>query len=240
MKKTLTALVMAASLIMAPATAFAEAETEAASSSLMTLQGLDDMNNIWTVCMDADSMIGSVVLQIPDEEGAYLEENSVVVCGPMVVGEDSLTITDDEDGQDYVFGMKDVEGSDTEVEMTYEPTESTVILALVDQSTMSEENADMDFYAGFDEDGMQWTVGFDWENSVIALNVMSDEGENTVAGTFVDDEAGTLTITQEDGTTFDLAYEPVNGDYKNLILTDDSGTSITVTYVNPEALDLAA
>ncbi len=238
MKKTLTAIVMAASLIMAPATAFAEAETEAAGSATMSLQGIDDQNNIWTVALDSAEMVGAVCLQIPDEDGSYPEENYVIVSGPMEIGEDSLTITDDEDGQDYVFGMSDVEGSETQVQMTYEPTESVVVLTVLDENAMEEDN--MVYYAGYDEDAALWTVGFDFDNSVMAINVMTDEGENTIAGTFEDDGEGTLTITQEDGTVNTLTYEAANDDWSALTLTDESGTSITVSYINTSVLDEAA
>ncbi len=238
MKKTLTALVMAASLIMAPAAAFAD-ETEAPASSELALQGLDDQNNIWTVAINAADQVAAVCLQIPDEDGTYPEENYVLVTGPVEIGEDYMTITDEEDGNDYTFGMKDVEGSETQVEMTYEPLECVVILSLINQNTM-EENDNMMYYAGFDESGAQWTVGFDFENSVIAINVMTSEGENTVGGYFEDDGAGTLTITQEDGSVNTLSYEPVNDDWSSLILTDESGTSITVSYINASILNEAA
>ncbi len=238
MKKTLTALVMAASLIMAPAAVYAE-ETEAPASTELALQGIDDQNNIWTVAVNAAEQVAVVCLQIPAEDGSYPEENYVVVSGPVAIGEDSMTITDNEDGNDYYFGMKDVEGSDTQVEMTYEPTDSVVILSLIDQQTM-QENENMVYYAGFDADGAQWTVGFDFDNSIIAINVMTSEGTNTVAGTFEDDEQGTMTITQEDGSVSTLSYEPVNDDWSSLVLTDESGTSITVSYINASVLDEAA
>ncbi len=238
MKKALTAIAMAACLAMAPAAVFAE-ETEANDSSVMYLQGIDDQNNIWTVALDAVETVGAVSLQVPDENGEYPEENYVVVSGPMEVGEDYMVITDDEDGNDYTFGMKSVEGTTNQVEMTYEPTESTVILSLIDMDTVQKEDS-MSYYAGYDESGAQWTVGFDWDNSVIAINVMTSEGENTVAGTFEDDGEGTLTITAEDGSVETLGYEAANEDWSALTLTDSSGASITVSYINPSVLNQAA
>lgn len=239
MKKTLTAIAMAACLAMSPIAAFAE-ETEATDSAVTSLQGMDDQNNIWTVALDAAGGNAAVCLQIPDENGEYPEENYVVVYGPMEVGEDYLTITDSEDGMDYTFGMQSVEGTTNQVEMTYEPTESTVVLSLIDESTV-ESDENMTYYAGFDESGAQWTVGFDWDNSLIAINVMTDAGENTVAGAFEDDGEGTLTITGEDGSVSTLYYEPANEDWTALTLTDEDGISITVTYINPSILsDVAA
>ncbi len=238
MKKTLVALMTAACLAMTPAAAFAEdaAETE---SSVMALQGVDDQSNIWTVALDTESERGSVCIQVPDEDGTYPEENYVLIAGALQIADDSMTITDDEDGQDYYFGMQSVEGDTVQVDMTYEPTGSVVILSLIDQETIgADEN--MTYYAGVDENGDQWTVGFDWENSAIAINVMTAEGSNTVGGIFEDDEAGTLTITTEDGSTETLTYEPINGDWSTLALTDESGTTITVSYINPEILNVAA
>ncbi len=238
MKKTLTALVMAASLIMAPATTFATEETEAASSEF-ALQGIDDQNNIWTVAINSENQVAAVCLQIPDEDGSYPEENYVVVSGPVEIGEDYMSIKDDEDGLDYVFGMTDVEGTDNQVEMTYEPTNSVVILSVIDQETVAKDD-NMVYYAGFDENGTQWTVGFDFDNSVIAINAIGEGGSATVAGTFEDDENGTLTITAEDGSVNTLNYVAENEDWTTLTLTDEDGVSITVSYVNPDVLENAA
>lgn len=51
-------------------------------------------------------------------------------------GDGTFTITDEEDGQDYEFGYQDV--SQTETILTYEPTDSEVKLAVVDQSIVNE------------------------------------------------------------------------------------------------------
>ncbi len=237
MKKTLTALAMAACLALTPTAVFAEQETEAAASTTLLLQGIDDLKDIWTVALDASTGRGSVCLQQPDESGAYPEEDYILVYGPVEVGDDYMTITDDEDGLEYTFGMKDVEGAEKQVEMTYEPIGVTVILSQIDQNTVAEDPA-MEYYAGFDENGNQWTVGFDFDHALSAIYFTDGTTEFTTAGTLTENEDETMTITLEDGS--ELLLEALDEDWTTLKLTDDEGVSINVSYVNPEVLNEAA
>lgn len=244
MKRSMLAIGMAFCLAMTPVAAYAEetesaAETEAVSS-IVVMQGIDSQNIIWTLALDVASGRAAVNLLAPAEDGSYSEDNGTTISGNASATDDTLTITDEEDGNDYVFGMESVEGSEDDVKMSYEETGSEVILSPVDQAITSQDE-NMAYYAGLDESGNQWTVGFDFDNSAIALDIRTpDGGENTVAGTFEDDGEGTLTITDENGETADWTYEALDEDWTAITLTDQDGASITVSYVNPDILNSAA
>ncbi len=239
MKKTLIALATALTLALTPAAAFAEETEASADSDILYLQGVDEDSCVWTVGLDFANEYGVVNLQQPDENGEYLEENEINVFGSMTYDDVSMTITDDEDGLDYVFGMTSTEDG-SGVVMTYEPIESEVTLSIIDSNLVASEDDNMIYYAGFDADGLQWTVGFDFDQSIIAMNVMDSEGNsNTVGGTFVDDEEGTLTITLEDGSEQELYYEWLDDSY-NVLQLSDGEDSFVVSYIDTTVLDEVA
>lgn len=251
MKKSLLAMGVALSMTLAPLTAFAEDaeyeteyydETEAGTEgagTMVIMQGLDDQNIVWTVGLDVATGEAAVNLLPPSEDGSYDQANSVTVSGPSTTTDDGLIITDEETGTEYTFGMSSVEGSTDQVKLTYEETGSEVILSLVDTKEASDDE-NMVFYAGLDDSGNQWTFGFDFDNSEIAANVKTTDGQEvTQSGTFVDDGEGTLTITDENGEAADWTYEALDENWTAIKLTDQEGASLTLSLVNNDILTAA-
>jgi hypothetical protein len=153
----------------------------------------------------------------------------------MTVTDTSIIITDEEDGADYEFGMDTADEEGTQFKMTYEPTNSEVVLSFIDPDTVESDDS-LVYYAGFDEDGVQWTVGFDFDNSAIAVNVSKDDQDITMAGVFEDNGTDTLTVTWEDGTVEELGYEFLDEDGRTLKLTSDD-VSFVVSYIDSSVFD---
>ena len=209
MKKKLFALLIAGVMAMS-VNAFA-AETElteevttesAADTSTVVLQGLDDNGITWTLALNAENAMGCVALTPEGDETTY-------ITGSLAFGEGTFTITDEEDGQDYEFGYQDV--SQTETILTYEPTNSEVKLAVVDQSIVN-ENPNYSVYAGIEPDGTQITMGFDWDNLEMAIDERSEEGQNALSGTFsVGEDGQTVTFTTTEGAEVSFTVVDVEG-----------------------------
>lgn len=113
MKKKLFALLIAGVMAMS-VNAFA-AETElteemttenAADTSTVVLQGLDDNGITWTLALNAENAMGCVALTPEGDETTY-------ITGALAFGDGTFTITDEEDGQDYEFGYQDVSQTET-------------------------------------------------------------------------------------------------------------------------------
>lgn len=212
MKKKLFALLMAGVMAMSM-TAFAaetevteEAATEQAAgteeSSVVVLQGLDNLGITWTLALNASEAYACVALTPEGDETTY-------ITGPLAFGDGTFTITDTEDGQDYEFGYQDV--SETETILTYEPTGSEVQLAVVDQNVVN-ENQNYSVYAGIEPDGTQITMGFDWDNLEMAIDERSEEGQNALSGTFtVAEDSQTVTFTTTEGAELTFTVVDVEG-----------------------------
>ena len=209
MKKKLFALLIAGVMAMS-VNAFA-AETElteemttesAADTSTVVLQGLDDNGITWTLALNAENAMGCVALTPEGDETTY-------ITGALAFGDGTFTITDEEDGQDYEFGYQDV--SQTETILTYEPTDSEVKLAVVDQNIVH-ENPNYSVYAGIEPDGTQITMGFDWDNLEMAIDERSEEGQNALSGTFtVGEDRQTVTFTTTEGAEVSFTVVDVEG-----------------------------
>ena len=209
MKKKLFALLIAGVMAMS-VNAFA-AETElteemttesAADTSTVVLQGLDDNGITWTLALNAENAMGCVALTPEGDE-------TPDITGALAFGDGTFTITDEEDGQDYEFGYQDV--SQTETILTYEPTDSEVKLAVVDQSIVN-ENPNYSVYAGIEPDGTQITMGFDWDNLEMAIDERSEEGQNALSGTFtVGEDRQTVTFTTTEGAEVSFTVVDVEG-----------------------------
>lgn len=214
MKKKLLGLLMAGVMAMSM-TAFAaetevaeEAATEQTSestgeeSSVVVLQGLDNIGITWTLALNPSEAYACVALTPEGDETTY-------IAGPLAFGEGTFTITDEEDGQVYEFGYQDV--SETETILTYEKTGSEVQLALVDQNVVN-ENQNYSVYAGIEPDGTQITMGFDWDNLEMAIDERSEDGQNALSGTFIVDEDGqTVTFTTTEGAEVSFTVVDVEG-----------------------------
>ena len=144
--------------------------TESATdTSTVVLQGLDDNGITWTLALNAENAMGCVALTPEGDETTY-------ITGALAFGDGTFTITDEEDGQDYEFGYQDV--SQTETILTYEPTDSEVKLAVVDQNIVN-ENPNYSVYAGLNRTvhRLQWIK---LEQSEMAIDERSEEGQKCI------------------------------------------------------------
>ena len=242
MKKKLLVLILAAAMAF-PASAFAddaaeettaeaaaEEETEAAST-ILVMQGIDENSIVWTIAINTENAKGCVSLTPQGEETTY-------VSGPITFDEGSFTIADEEDGQDYVFGYKDI--SENETILTYEPTGSEVKLTYVDQTALADETAqNYMIYAGTDAEGNQLTFVFDTENSALAINQKKPDGTSeTLTGTYEETEgekSSVVHFTTETGTESDLELTPVDNLAKELDITVE-GETVRVSMVDTAVL----
>ena len=242
MKKKLLVLILAAAMAF-PASAFAddaaeetaaeaaaEEETEAAST-ILVMQGSDENSIVWTIAINTENAKGCVSLTPQGEETTY-------VSGPITFDEGSFTIADEEDGQDYVFGYKDI--SENETILTYEPTGSEVKLTYVDQTALADETAqNYMIYAGTDAEGNQLTFVFDTENSALAINQKKPDGTSeTLTGTYEETEgekSSVVHFTTETGTESDLELTPVDNLAKELDITVE-GETVRVSMVDTAVL----
>ena len=196
------------------------------SSSIVVMQGSDSQGIIWTVALNTENQMGCVSLTPADADTTY-------ITGPLAFGDGSFTITDNEDGKDYVFGYQDI--SATETILTYEPTGSEVQLCVVDQSVLSDTPAE-EYYAGIDTNGAQCTMGINWESGEMALAELSTDGTTQViSGTFEAQEDGSLLFTTTDGNSISLFIAKVE-DAPNQIDVTVNDATMRMSLVNTAVL----
>jgi energy-coupling factor transporter ATP-binding protein EcfA2 len=180
----------------------------------------------------AETLCG-ITMQV--KRGSFVAVLGINGSGKSSLAKHMNAILTPNEGKVTVYGMDTADEEGTQFKMTYQPTNSEVVLSFIDPDTVESDDS-LVYYAGFDEDGVQWTVGFDFDNSAIAVNVSKDDQDITMAGVFEDNGTDTLTVTWEDGTVEELGYEFLDEDGRTLKLTSDD-VSFVVSYIDSSVFD---
>ena len=167
-----------------------------------------------------------------ESQDAASAQDAMVVCGPFVDNEDgSTTVTNDADGEQYVFWLTQSENDAPNWMLYYEPTDTAVEMCV-----LSGDNTSLDCYAGVGYDGSVWTVTFDTENETAEIYKDSAVNGIAVIGTYTGLGSGTITVTSEDGTETTLRAEQLDEDGDVIRITDDAGDTAVVSRIDPNVL----